>query len=399
MPSQDYTPLSKPESPGFFAYPSDVHQFHQDRALYDKQEEARIAQGMNPLRDMSLGQISQLSELSPMELAHPSQMEARPGYQSEVPQSRYVPTLNETPQVRNVPGMSATGMGQMEMGPGPQVQPYKTVDAGQPSTLSQQMVAQQAMERLGRWPTGMSGVRNFNNKSAQRSQAMDTLRTDPNNPLALSIMQMTGGTENERDSIVDTRDARTKRFGDVTDQGQQRIDETGRHNLMLEQGQAEARRFAREYHQQQKFARDKGDRMAQERLDFAYEKHHDILDRFDAANKNGTLTPEMADDLRKGLTSTSGFMTRDPSEDEISLFERLGIKLGIHDKPRSRLETAPRNPPSARRAAGASPEAGAPPTADGAFTGAPSGKAVGDTLKEDGNAVARWDGKAWQRMK
>ena len=388
-------PYNLPSEPGFFeSYNPRVGERYQAELDLAKQRATLLQnQELNPLRNMSLQQVSTLSDLSPMDLAHPSQMESHPGYQSEVPQSRYVPTLNETPQVRNVPGMAATGMGQMELGPGRQVQPYTTVDGNQPSTLSQQMVGQQAMERLGRWPTGMAGVRNFNNKAGQRALAMETLRTDPNNPMALSIMQMTGGTDNERDSLVNSRQAGTDRSRANVDQGQDRLDETRRMNdWRMRHGDAQDALAIRRFHDGAQRGQASNE-LGWERLNNTRWYQDNMLRIFGDVDKADRFSDEEQAAFHQGNQLLQKMEHQDLDPKEMTVWQGIKSRLGIKEPPAYQFTPRPRVGPST----GKGPTAA--PSAAGAFEGAPAGKAPGDTLKENGKPVAQWDGKAWQRMK
>ena len=359
---------------------ADAQNAQAEQELWKLAASERLKQASSPFRGQTLNDIARFTERDPRDLAAHDQFHDRPVTEpSAVPSYRYMPTLSDTPELQS-PQMRPQyqqSTGQMVEQPRPNIS-YTShepnLDA--PANLAQMQLGESYIARSARWPRG-TGLLNA------KIQALKDSGMSEHDAQQFAIL---GGLAGDKQEAMRSRTDYTNTQNEMAPR---RMQETERHNQMMEQGAAEARRFAHEYHNNQKAARDRGDTMAQERLDFAYEKHHDLLDRYDAANKNGTLTPEMAEDLKKGLTSSSNFMFRDPNEDELTLLERLGIKDS-----RPRIQTAPRTPPSARR-----PKTGQAPVAAGSFEGAPAGKAPGDTLKENGKPVAQWDGKAWQRMK
>jgi len=422
-----------PESPGYFESfnGSRARQYATDLDLYKSQELTRmlpLAQAQNPLRDATLGQISELTDLPVSDLAHPSQRSTIPGYQSEVPSHRYVPTQNDIPSLRpeaptprlqaefqdhTQSPMPTSGIGRIETGAYPQVpENRRYADPDQPSNLYQQQIAEAEIKRRGFQPRfnpnnvpGQGSVNLYNKKvSDLTAHYINNFGMDPDQAGMMAAQDAQHiKSQDERQAALGNIQERTSLMGTQQEHIGTSDRERERHNRQLEGLRNHANSNQDKYHQAMIDARETGNDIAIGRLNEG-RRRQDLLERsFGMLDRAGMMGDNEKEAYKEALQGLTNMTQRDPTFEEQSAFERFLGFAGVKPDPIRSMPTS--RPPVTRGDLSNRPNR-APERAQqgalvapGAFDGAPPGKAAGDILSKGGKPHGRWNGQAWEPIK
>jgi hypothetical protein len=424
------------------------------RKLYEAEASARLGQQTNPLRDTTLGQLSELTNTPADELASKNQYRTTQYSEpSAVPSYRFMPTLPGEPQMGMTPGLTGRDReaymstlspaemdnrmdlpsyrahmpqptelagpsepipslrGRFEAQSGPPTQYSKTeVNRDAPSNLYQQSLGMSSLEREKKWPRMYgTGAATFQAKVQARAQGLIAAGMDPDSALHAAQLEMTGGTVEDKSAArenlrqrTDTGEARSRNLDAQTGMMPRRQGEIERHNQAMEGLKSQLLGMTAGWHEKMQAAQDNKDWIAIARLNESRYWHDQMMGVFGAVDKADIMDDEQKSAMKQGLGIVQQLEQRDPTPDELTLLESVfGQRPRYKYQGRKPLEGPTSQngvaPPMARPQSSGATKPGQADTQP--FADAPPGKNMGDKLKVDGKAVATWDGKTWQSMK
>lgn len=406
-----------PESPHILS--TDVgawDEYHRLRDLRKHEGLLDLQQRMNPSRDITLGQVANISGHDPEDIASPSQMQ-RSIEPSSVPHYRSVPTMTNGPEVQgpydirqqaDVDGREQPvtqhypAMGGQDQAV-PQVRrqasnltlpggptspgfdkPISTlqeeegapqritrIDTDAPADRFQQMLATSSLERETKWPRGMGGGGAGTLQAKIQALVQSGIPEDEARQYA--VLGSTAGDKTENiKARTRASGSRADNLDMNTDLSPQKFEEQQRQNSWAHDYKNRQLNLMQERHREGAERGQQSNELGWARLNNRRWYEDNLLAIYGDVNKAGRFAPEESDALHRGMGFLQTMKERDLTPDEETMWGGVKKFLHIAEPPHYTWQPRPPlTPPTKGTAAPMSRGSAKPGTSQGSQQSSP----------------------------